>query len=367
MMLPMQIHELLGAGIRAARMRKGWRQQDASAVFRSYGLPTWKPGAVGQVEAGVRKPSIGELLLACAALEVSIADLVPDVDEPVDLGAGATMTSAAVRALLSGNFAAFPRRPEDFAFPGEAALEDEVARAGAERDRQRSLLQPLVDAAPRQLSPAEMNRVFLPPTDAESHAAGRLNVEPVQLRFAARVLWARDFEEERDARAGDAAGVPPKTLQARRGHASRSMLAELKSCLDQAKGARQPVVAAIVTSALGVLVGRRNDGTPPWTFIAGESEPGEEPADTAVREVKEETTLEATAGEILGERVHPATGRRMIYMAARPARGTDVYVGDVAELAEVRWVGLAEADELLPGMFGPVREHLARELGEGER
>ena len=25
---------------------------------------------------------------------------------------------------------------------------------------------------------------------------------------------------------------------------------------------------------------------------------------------------------------------------------------------------LAEADELLPGMFEPVREHLARELGE---
>jgi hypothetical protein len=57
------------------------------------------------------------------------------------------------------------------------------------------------------------------------------------------------------------------------------------------------------------------------------------------------------------------TGRRMIYMAAAPIRGTDVFVGDEAELAEVRWVGLVEVDELLPGMFEPVREHLARELG----
>ena len=40
-------------------------------------------------------------------------------------------------------------------------------------------------------------------------------------------------------------------------------------------------------------------------------------------------------------------------------------MNDEAELAEVRWVSLAEADQLLPGMFGPVREHLARELGEG--
>jgi 8-oxo-dGTP pyrophosphatase MutT (NUDIX family) len=52
-----------------------------------------------------------------------------------------------------------------------------------------------------------------------------------------------------------------------------------------------PVVAAIVTSDVGVLVGRRNDGKPPWTFIAGKIEPGESPADAAVREVKEETGL----------------------------------------------------------------------------
>lgn len=38
-----------------------------------------------------------------------------------------------------------------------------------------------------------------------------------------------------------------------------------------------PVVAAIVTSGRGVLAGRRNDGKPPWTFIAGEIEPGEGP------------------------------------------------------------------------------------------
>jgi len=127
----------------------------------------------------------------------------------------------------------------------------------------------------------------------------------------------------------------------------------------------QPVVAAIVTSGQGVLIGRRNDRTPPWTFIAGEVEPGERPEDAAVREVKEETGLEVRAGQIVGERDHPATGRHMIYMAAEPTRGTEVFVGDEAELAEVRWVSLAEADELLPGMFGPVREYLAATIGTG--
>ena len=136
---------------------------------------------------------------------------------------------------------------------------------------------------------------------------------------------------------------------------------------DAAAATAQPVVAAIVTSGLGVLAGRRNDGTPPWTFIAGEVEPGEQPEDAAVREVKEETGLEVQVGQEIGRRVHPKTSREMIYLAARPVRGTKVIVGDEVELAEVRWLSLAEADELLAGMYEPVREHLARELADGTR
>jgi 8-oxo-dGTP pyrophosphatase MutT (NUDIX family) len=128
-----------------------------------------------------------------------------------------------------------------------------------------------------------------------------------------------------------------------------------------------PIVAAIVTSDLGVLVARRNDGKPPWTFIAGEIEPGESPADAAVREVKEETGLRIRSGRVIGRRVHPQTGRTMVYMAARPTHGTDAFVGDDQELAEVRWVTLAQADELMGGtIFEPVRNHLRRALKDGD-
>lgn len=123
----------------------------------------------------------------------------------------------------------------------------------------------------------------------------------------------------------------------------------------------QPVVAAVVTSHLGVLAGKRNDGKPPWTFIAGEIEPGESATDAAVREVKEETGLEVRAGhQEIGRRVHPKTQRTMIYLACSPVESTDVFVGDEDELAEVRWLSLAEVDVLLPGVFEPVREHLGR-------
>lgn len=123
------------------------------------------------------------------------------------------------------------------------------------------------------------------------------------------------------------------------------------------------VVAAIVTSAKGVLVGRRIDGKPLWTFIAGEREEGESPEQTAAREVWEETGLAVRTAEVIGERKHPRTKRWMSYVAATPKDGTDVFVGDADELAEVRWVSLAEADMLMGGtIFEPVHDYLSRTL-----
>lgn len=133
--------------------------------------------------------------------------------------------------------------------------------------------------------------------------------------------------------------------------------------LDPNAPLRPAIVAAIVTSKEGVLVERRHDGRPLWTFPAGEAEPGESAADTAIRETKEECGLQIVISHVIGERHHPKTGRYMIYLAARPYQGTAVHNGDEAELAEVRWVQFAEAEGLLTGMYEPVREHLARTIG----
>src|SRR5450755_2831320 len=47
-----------------------------------------------------------------------------------------------------------------------------------------------------------------------------------------------------------------------------------------------PVIAlAVITGPRGLLLSKRTDGTPPWSFIGGEVEPGEAVAEAAVREV----------------------------------------------------------------------------------
>ena len=117
------------------------------------------------------------------------------------------------------------------------------------------------------------------------------------------------------------------------------------------------VTAAIITSDLGVLIERRRDGIPPWTFPAGEMHPGESPAETITRKVPQETGLEVVPDHVIGRRIHPKTGRVMIYMQAR-AVGTGTHVGDRADLAEVKWATIAETRDLMPDMFPPVRAYL---------
>ena len=126
----------------------------------------------------------------------------------------------------------------------------------------------------------------------------------------------------------------------------------------------RPVVAVIVTSSEGVLAVRRKDKKPLWMFPSGELEPGESASDAGVRGTKEQTGLNVVAGRILGRRVHPETGRQIIYLAARPARHAEVrsiFVGDEAELEEVRWLSRSEVDELMAGAYQPVLAYLDRD------
>jgi 8-oxo-dGTP pyrophosphatase MutT (NUDIX family) len=124
----------------------------------------------------------------------------------------------------------------------------------------------------------------------------------------------------------------------------------------------QPIAVAVITAGKKVLITRRKDDVPPWGFLAGEVEPGEQAGDTVVRESKEEAGIEIRVTAAIGARNHPVTGRHMIYLAGRPVALAAIHVGEKAELAEVKWASLEEAVELMPSMFGPVRAYLEHAL-----
>jgi len=128
--------------------------------------------------------------------------------------------------------------------------------------------------------------------------------------------------------------------------------------------AKPPIAAAVIVKDGRVLMVRRRvaEGTLSWQFPAGAVEAGENAADAAVRETAEETGLKVWAAEFLGQRLHPATGRRMTYVACDVLDGEAV-VGDPEELDAVEWVDAARLAELVPlGFFAPVQAYLDEAL-----
>ena len=122
--------------------------------------------------------------------------------------------------------------------------------------------------------------------------------------------------------------------------------------------AEQPHVAlAIITSDRGVLVAKRRDGIPPYTFLGGEINEGESSGAALRRRVQAEAGLKVTEVHFIGRRIHPKTSRVMVYghVAVEPG---DPQLGDPEDLTEVRWASIDETRELMPDMWSPVRQYL---------
>lgn len=120
------------------------------------------------------------------------------------------------------------------------------------------------------------------------------------------------------------------------------------------------ISAAIIVDGDRVLMVRRRirEGELMWQFPAGAIETGETAEEAAVRETLEETGLTVSAVRLLGERVHPKTGRLMSYTACEPNHG-EAHVADEDELDEVAWVNHGEIPQYVPyGLFEPVQDYL---------
>ncbi|MDV6011376.1 NUDIX hydrolase [Haloechinothrix sp. LS1_15] len=124
--------------------------------------------------------------------------------------------------------------------------------------------------------------------------------------------------------------------------------------------ARPPIAAAVIVRDGAVLLVRRRvaEGSLVWQFPAGEVEDGESPGEAAVREAREETGLTVVGWRVLGERVHPVTGRSMVYVACGVVQG-EASVVDTEELADLAWLAHDQLAEYVPhGFYEPVQQHL---------
>ncbi|MGW3160953.1 NUDIX domain-containing protein [Streptomyces sp. NPDC001089] len=83
------------------------------------------------------------------------------------------------------------------------------------------------------------------------------------------------------------------------------------------------IAGAVVVRAGRVLMIRRAVpvGGLVWQFPAGRVEAGESAAEAAAREASEETGVRVEPVSVIGGRVHPETGRHVVYVACRWVSG----------------------------------------------
>lgn len=94
-----------------------------------------------------------------------------------------------------------------------------------------------------------------------------------------------------------------------------------------------------------------------WTLPKGKSDPGETPEQTALREVREETGVEARLVASLGVSRYPVqAGEKLVHwFAMRALQTTDFQPND--EVDDLQWLGIAEALGMLT--YGKERDVLA--------
>lgn len=175
----------LPARLRETREGAQRRQQDVADDMQLLGFSSWTRVTVTAVELGRRSLSLEEALVLPAVLDTSLLDLI---DRPFVTPGGGVIPPELVRESLTGE-----------------------------------------GIAPRTYM---IESVAASPKDAETKAAARLGLDVEQLTALAHAVWRRSLTEERDARLGDVGEIPARSLQARRGHITRQLLAELHGELE---------------------------------------------------------------------------------------------------------------------------------------
>jgi hypothetical protein len=180
----------LGNRMKEHRQRRGQRQDDVALKARQLGFD-WHRDTVAAIENDLRKLTIAEFIYLPLILEMSgHADLFePGDDTAIEMAPGLEVKAFSLRSFFSSHRAPRPTRVPSLS---------KVTKRIAERQA------------------------------AEIKAAGKLNVGVKELEDLCKEKYGRSFSKERDSRIPDKDALPARSLQAKRGHAARQLVNELK-------------------------------------------------------------------------------------------------------------------------------------------
>jgi transcriptional regulator with XRE-family HTH domain len=212
---PPTLAEVFGRRIKSLREAQDLSQEDIAIRARANGL-NWTRATVASIETG-RRDSIGveELLLISDAIGAPPVAWFAGKGEAT-IAKGVAVPLEQVRYLLTTKH----RGPRDLDL---RVYDQKVAMT-------------VMEAFAR-----ETGAVRWVPGEAELKAARKLGVRPGEIDDAAQRLWKRSLTEERDRRVEEIAPakVERSSLQAMRGHVTRSLLTEIEAELARRRKRRR--------------------------------------------------------------------------------------------------------------------------------
>lgn len=144
-----------------------------------------------------------------------------------------------------------------------------------------------------------------------------------------------------------------------------NFVSEMRAALGPSHLLWLPGVRAVVIDTAGKVLLHRSVETGEWTLISGIVEPGEHPEMAILREVREETSIEARIEALLGvtvsQQITHRNGDRAQYLEinylCNIADGTPRVNDD--ESLEVSWFALSDLPEISSGDFTTIRHGLS--------
>lgn len=222
---PQTLEAAIAVELRRRRREAGATQDELAAAMRGLGFDGWTRSVVAAMESGSRRLSLPETIALTAALRTSLAALLKDQEDPLQLSAYLDVRGPDVVPVLAGD--------------QQVHQTDAATLSVLDRLEAYTKGNAILQAADQ---------------DAERRAARILGTDSLTVATAAFGQWGHSLTDERNRRVFESFGgelgpdgfarkpaktVSPERLQAARGHVTRRLLRELRPAVRAIEAKRE--------------------------------------------------------------------------------------------------------------------------------